>query len=397
MEADEFVFQSTEEHIFHSLGFSHPLVVLMPYEPSAPASLLMLQGQVGIACDAQLSHAERLKAALEIRAELEELGLGTQETAKVAIDLLQGVLKLLPSAAVSEQLACAFLDRDGIGLQDRRFSSPPDHPLPTLVRLENDGGKSVPVTHVAQISDALIVWTKVSLELAAKGTHELQAICGKDLRASLRMLMLFLLHGTLDQFRATRSGKLDRLEDMGLSLWDVLLTLLRKCPEHHQDDEERFGPTIQQAMWHFLRSKELSRAVAATPSSTITRPPVGSTGTHLVIAGEIPAGTSEEDRQTLARYERLRRPLPIGRPNRDASSRESAPREDISGAVSSIWNTCRICFIDPSRRSCATQIAPSPLRAAVSQLILGLASASLMSGLRSTLRSKSMKAQKLRT
>jgi hypothetical protein len=313
MEADEFDSRASDEHVSQALGFSHPLVLLMPYDPGAPAPLRMVQHHVWEACESKRSYLDRLRAALTIRTAIAQLGLGGHEAALVAIDILQGLQKLLLSAAVLEQLAWAFLDRDGIGLEDRRFSSPPFHPLPVLVRIDRDSGKPVSVTRAAEISDALGVWTSVSLEQAAKSPEDLEGTSSKDLRASLRMLVLFLLHGNLDQFRATRAGKLDRLEDMGLSLWDTLLTLLRKSPEHRQDDEERFGPAIQQAMWHFLRSKELRPSVAAAPTITPPRPPAAPSGTHLVVRGEIPAGTSDEDRHTLARYEKLRWPLPVGR------------------------------------------------------------------------------------
>jgi hypothetical protein len=240
MEAEDFEMDWTED-LFHSLGFSHPLVLLMPYDTSAPAPLLAVQDLLWAACDSQRSYTERLKSALSIRVAVGQLGLGSQEAAMVSIDLLQGLQKLLLSAALLEQLAWAFLDRDGIGLQDRRFSSPPNHPLPTLVRIDREPGKPVPVTHAREITDALSVWTSVSMEQSAKSPNALEGTCCPDLRASLRMLILFLMHGDLDQFRATRGGNLDRFEDMGLSLWDILLTLLRKCPEYCQKDEERFS------------------------------------------------------------------------------------------------------------------------------------------------------------
>ncbi len=255
MEADDM--QDLEEHVFHSLGFSHPLVQLMPYGSNVPAPLLMVQEQVWAACDSQRSYVARLSAALSIRTAINQLELGREEAARVAIDLLEGLQKLLLSAAVLEQLAWAYLDRDGIGLEDRKFSTPPHQPLPTLVWVDRENGKPVPVTRAADLKDALRLWTSVTLQQSAKSPEALAGTCGRDLRASLRMLILFLMHADSDQFRATRAGKLDRFEDMGLSLWDVLLTLLRRTPEHRQDDEERFGPPIQQAMWHLLRSNRL--------------------------------------------------------------------------------------------------------------------------------------------
>ncbi len=313
MEADAPEIQAPDEHVLHTLGCSHPLVLLMPYEPSAPAYLLELQELVWDSCDTALDYQDRLSAALSIRTAIPRLGLGLEEGARVAIDLLQGLHKLLLSAAAMEQLGYAYLDRDGIGLEDRAFSSPPHHPLPVLVRIDRWGTKATPVTRVSEVGDALDVWTSVSQELLGKSQEAIDGMCARDLRASLRMLILFLIHTNLDRFRATHAGKLDRFESMGLSLWNILLARLRESQEHRPDDEERFGAAVQQAMWHRLRSKPLADALATASSSysSVRSPAIVSPGTHVVVRDDIPAGSNDEDRQTLSRYERLKSPLPV--------------------------------------------------------------------------------------
>ncbi len=308
--------ESVDETLFESLGFGHPLIVLMPYPATAPSPLLALQAKVWQVLSPGLPYVERLTVALGTRGAIGNLGLTLKEAALVAIDLLTGLNKLLLSPAVLEQITWAYLDRDGIGLEDRKFSSPPHHPLPSLVRVDSASGKAVLAGRLVEQSRAPDIWTNVSMELSGKSSQDLAMMCPADLRASLRMLILFLMHAEVDRFRATRSERLDRLEDMGLSLWNCLLAQLRKTPEYRPEaDERHFGPTIQNAMWHFLRSKELARpTVGASVSAPTQRLPTPATAsTHVVVRTEIPPGANDDDRQALARYECLRQPLPVAR------------------------------------------------------------------------------------
>ncbi len=307
MDADELELALEDEHISRSLGFRHPLVRLMPYPADAPPELKELEQQVWRVFDRQIDYPQRLNAALAIRPTLRNLDLSWEESAKVAIDLLSGLDKLLMSAAVMEQLAWAYLDREGIGLADRQFSVPPLHPLPVLLRLDPASGKTHQPRKGVEMANAIGVWTGVTMGMAAKPHAALDAMCAADLRASLRILVLFLLYGDLDKYRTTRAGRLDRFEDTGLSLWDELLTALRKAPEYRKADEEQFGLGIQRAVWHKLRSQELLPAAAAPNPSLEPMPAttVDPAATHVVIQGVIPPGTSSEDREQLARYERL--------------------------------------------------------------------------------------------
>jgi hypothetical protein len=315
MDSDECDLQTSEKHVFHSLGCSHPLARLMPFDSQAPAHMQKLQKHVWDTCDAHLAYEDRVSAALSIRKAIDQFDLCEQEAARLAIDILQGLHQLLFSAAVLEHLASAHLAREEIEFEDRAFASPPGHPLPVLVKFDLAAKKRVPVTRPVELGGALNVWTSVSLELLGKPYGALEQMRALDLRPSLRMLILFLIYTDLDQFRANVDGKLDRFRHMGLSLWETLLTRLRHSPEYKPEDEAHYGTQIQQAMWHRLRSKSLDHDVATGATQPTGAGPMllPSTGTHVVIRGEIPIGATDEDRQSLGRYERLRQPMPVAR------------------------------------------------------------------------------------
>lgn len=315
MEAEEFNLNGTSDTIASAYGFTHPLARLIPYGPGAPLVLKALQKHVLQALDSNLTYAERLSSVLSIRPAIARIGLTAREEACVAIDLLECLNKLLLSPAMAEQLAWAYLDLEGIGLQGRKFSAPPTHPLPVLIRLEEYAGKPIQTEKALEVTRALELWTHVTMELAAKPFSALDAMCAPDLRSSLRILILFLLHADLDKYRATRAGRLDRFEDVGLSLWEELLSPLRCTAEYRPEDEQNFGIGIQRAVWHQLRSRSLSEGLAAASqevSLSAARPSHElSNARHIVIQGHIPPGTSEEDRQNLARFERLQQPVVV--------------------------------------------------------------------------------------
>lgn len=310
MEADEL--EANDKTPFESLGFTHPLLALMPYAPSVPSHLRALQDKVIEAMNPNLPYLDRLSAALGGRRTIDNLGLGAKEAAKLAIDLFRGINKLLLSAAVLEQYTWACLDHDRIGLDSGKFTSLPERPLPILVDFEPEPNRPTSISRLIKHAGALDVWTNVSQELSARSPENL-AMCAADLRASLRMLILFLMYADPDRSRPTSPARLNRFEGMGLSLWDSLLTRLREAPGYKLDDEQSFGPAIQTAMWHFLRSNDLAQQNRAVAGESLMEPvaPAPAASMHVVVRGEIPPGTSEEDRQALTRLECLRLPLPV--------------------------------------------------------------------------------------
>lgn len=307
---------AVDETLFDALGFKHPLIVLMPYAAEAPAPLLALQAAVWRVMNPDLSYDERVVAALGIRRATGKVGLSAKEAAAVAIDLLRGLNDLLLSPAVLEQYCWACLELGGVRLEDGTFSSPPQRPLPVLVRTDAGSGKLVPVGHMSDQARVLDVWTNTSLELSSKQAQEL-SMSALDLRASLRMLMLFLMYAETDRAQVIGSKRLERFEEMGLSLWDALLAQLRDTLGFAPNDEEQFGPAVQNAMWHFLRSRSMANSLSkpgndAQDSSTTVRT-TSVASMHVIVRGQIPPGSSDEDRQALARYECFRAPLPVAR------------------------------------------------------------------------------------
>jgi len=317
MSADEL--ESQDEHILHSVVLQHPLLQLMPYPQGAPRALHNLQKLTRNAADEDHPYSLRLEAALGIRAAVIRLGLGLQETSRVAVDLLQGLNELLESPAVTEQLAWASLECRGIQLEDREFCDPPLHPLPTLVRTAN-GGKRVPATSLIELGDAVGIWAKAVSDLGARPAPTFDNMSATDIRAALRMLILYCMHQDLDTSRINELGKINCFDRMGLSLWDTLLTALRDSSDYTPIDEQRYGVPAQRSLWHLLRSKAILPSVSGTaPSSTAQTKPSAAAGSLVVIRGVIPPGANDEDRNTLTRYEALRNPMPVA-PLRDVAS-----------------------------------------------------------------------------
>lgn len=307
MSADEL--DPRENHILQTIGFNHPLLQLMPYPSDAPRKLQDLQTLVCRAADEGNAYPERVEAALSLRAAIGKLALSPKETPHLAIDLLEGLNCWLRSPAVSEQVAWAHLEVVDIELDIRTFSDPPLYPLPTLVRT-SEGGRRVTLRDANDLSRAVGIWTHSTLQLGSKPVTAFNLMYVADIRAALRMVILSSLYQDLDSFRKNERGRIDRFEETGLSLWETLLSALRNSPGYMLNDEKLFGDHVQSAVWHSLRTKALLSPIPDAPpdSNSQGAPLAYERFWHTVIKGVIPAGANDEDRSTLARYERLRSP-----------------------------------------------------------------------------------------
>lgn len=311
----EAVSRGAASAIFSPDKFVHPLLLLMPYGPDAPRHLQELEASVLATLDEEADSESRTVAALSLRRVVHRSGAKVPDPALLLIEVLRRVTSDLPRPVLLEELAQAYLSRDGIRIEADPAADPVASSLPRLLRDEPLEPWPTVVRDAAEFGEALSIWSEVVAKLAASDAGELTSMEANDLRAGLRMLVLYLMHKRGPKFGAKEAHRLEVFESIGLSLWNLMRERVVESIGPDPDFESRFGDRAQRALWHRLRADVLLKKKVRPPpleeNDSHARPRVP--GTHIVIAGQIPPGATDDDRESLKRYARLQQPIPVAR------------------------------------------------------------------------------------
>jgi hypothetical protein len=282
--------------VFSPGRFCHPLLALMPYGSNAPARLRQLEETVYGALNSALDPASRTAAALSLKASIAQAAPTADQTL-VLIEVLDHVTAELPRPVLLEQLSHAFLARGGIRLDDSGVGECTETQLPRLLKQEDGATQPTVLRSSLPLRDALDVWSEVVARLSRLEPSEISDMDADDLRAAVRMLVLYLMYADSPVRISAQAQRLETFESTGLSLWQLLLNCLSSSPKVGAELAECYSASAQRPLWHRLRSEagrsdhicadECPPAAAETPL-----------GTHVVVPGEIPPATNDEDRET---------------------------------------------------------------------------------------------------
>lgn len=281
--------------------FQHPLLQLFPLPPDAPDALLSLQALVEAVCDATAKTGARADALHELivlehgRHQLFELGLLVDEVIHSAFSGPQSPL-------VREQMVVREAARAGFKIC-LTSATPRPNAIPTGTHL-------VPASQTSQASDdggafhSLVDALSGAVQrLLLLGDEEVRALSADEARASLRLLQLYTsIAGDFKEAPATNEV-LECLDHGGALLWDRLV--------------DRLGPDAIGIYGRGMKDVSLAslhvKRRRAAPSSATSTMEDGGAGWHTVIRDAIPRASERGTQATLARYERLRAPLPVAK------------------------------------------------------------------------------------
>lgn len=302
--------------IFSPDKFVHPLLLLMPYGPDAPKHLQQLERAVLAALDPEVDAECRLVAALSLRRVIYLPGTKIPDQALLLIEVLRRVTLDLPRPVLLEQLAHAYLARDGLRLEANHSVEPVDCPLPCLLRDDLLQPAPTVIRDPSEFDDALGIWSEIVARLATTEANKLRSMGADDLCACLRMLVLYVMHKRGPRFGDTEVHRLEVFESVALSLWNLMRERVVELTGPDPNFEKRFGDGAQLALWHRLRADVLLKQKVQPPpghEDDVSAQVLLLPGTHVVITGKIPPASSEDDRQTLKRYTQLQQPIPVAR------------------------------------------------------------------------------------
>ncbi|HWI83491.1 AAA family ATPase [Ramlibacter sp.] len=312
----EAVTRGAASAIFSPDNFVHPLLLLMPYGPDAPKHLRQLQASVLEALEPEADAESRIAAALALRDAVHRPGTRIPDPTVLLIEVLKRVTADLPRPALMEELAHAHLLRIGIRIDTDHLIDPLVSPVPRLLRDEPLKSSPTDVRDSNELNDALDVWSEVIAKLmAGDAEQQLKSMDADDLYACLRVLVLYLLYKRAPDYGDDEKHRLEYFESIGLSLWNLVRERAVELAGSSADFESCFGDAAQRSVWHRLRAEVLLRQNVRPSSAQGAEAPTRGRlpGTHLVIAGKIPPGANDDDRETLKRYARLQRPIPIAK------------------------------------------------------------------------------------
>ncbi len=281
--------------------FRHPLLQLFPLPESAPSELLTLQALVEAACNASAEPTVRADALRDLIAL--ECGNNPVFDFGLLIDeIVQCELSGPLSPLVREQLIVRDAVRAGFSVA-LAATSPRHSAVPT-------GAHLVPIPDAPQVGrvPAALRWLVQALSVAVRdllllGGPGVRALSPAEARASLRLLQLYTsIAGEFNEAPPATEA-LECLAHGGALLWDRLVDRLGA------DAIGIYGRGMKDVS---LASLHVKRGRAAPSSASATKKD-GGAGWHTVIRDAIPRASERGTQSTLARYERLRVPLPVAK------------------------------------------------------------------------------------
>lgn len=294
-----------------SPSFNHYLLQLMPYRADVSRRFLKLQNAVNDVLDQSRSEDERIASAKDFSQRIDKLEIPDQH--QLTAEVIQRVAEEIPSLVMSEQVALAYMRRDGIQVLYEN-SLPP--------RLEWDPpqkGRVAASASVTHYMDASYVWRDAITDLLALSPTELGEFSEASASAAIRMLQLHMLYGSLTVSVTTPDERIRFMEGAGLSLWNALLQALKRH-SNMASIWDVLGRPAQHNVWHQLNGQvqhKILDAPAGHLAASTARPNL-MPGQHLVILDPIQPSNDREDQSALQRYEALRQPVPIrGLPGTD--------------------------------------------------------------------------------
>lgn len=292
----------------------HPLLQLMPYPSTAPKHLLQLQEDLTTALDGHMSKSTRTGAAMELAWSVTAQGSVIPDGTGLIAEAMRLVADSLPRPVLYEQLALAHLACDGIRVAENDAAKG-CVALPRLVRDQSTPSNPTAVTNSPQLRKAFDVWSSAICSLLAASDDDVAFLDADDLRAAIRVLILYMLHMESPALGSAPAARLEFFETRGISLWNIMSARLLSFDTSYPDFHDEYGEHAQRAVWHHLRGEVDVRRLASDcrsmDESSYRQPPRASTGSHVVISGAIPKASTEEDQVTLRRYACLQQPLPV--------------------------------------------------------------------------------------
>src|SRR5436309_14069247 len=161
----EAVRRGASSAIFSPDKFVHPLLLLMPYGPDAPKHLQQLEVAVLAALNPEVDAESRTLAALSLRRVIYRPGTKVPDQALLLIEVLRRVTFDLPRPVLLEELAHAYLSRDGIRLEADHAVDPVGGPLPRLLRDELLQPAPTVIRDASEFDEALGIWSEVVAKL----------------------------------------------------------------------------------------------------------------------------------------------------------------------------------------------------------------------------------------
>lgn len=244
--------------VFFTGRFFHPLLALMPYGSNVPPRLRQLEETVHSALDPALDPALRKAAALLLKSRITQAAPTSDQTL-VLIEVLDQVAVELPRPVLLELLSHAYLARSGIRLDDSRGGESPETLLPRLLRQEDGTTQPTVIRSSILLQDALDVWSAVVARISRLDVHAVMEMDADDLRASVRMLVLYMMHADTRVRTNAQSQRLEIFESTGLSLWQPTLIIglcglfVRWRPEAQQNVTDAVQAECVDADRHPLR------------------------------------------------------------------------------------------------------------------------------------------------
>lgn len=244
---------------------SHPLLLLMPYGSDAPKHLRQLEATVVMALDQKENEESRTAAALSLRSIVYQPCMRIPDHGLLLIEVLRCLTSELSRPVLLEELAIAYLARDGIRIETGCCVDPAGAPLPRLLRDELLQPLATVVEHVGHFDEALKIWSDVADKLLWLDLQQVRSMSLEDICACVRMFILYLMHTPGPELGNGQAHRLELFQSTGLSVWNLLLERLKELSSLDPDLEEQFGDDAQRALWHRLRGDWLLKQKVQAP------------------------------------------------------------------------------------------------------------------------------------
>lgn len=280
--------------------FTHPLLKLFPVPDWAPPEALELQSLVAAVLDIEIGDDGRLQAARELRRRITTDGVRLA-TVELVTEVIAISHMLKPSAALFEQLIDGRLKASGwtfsVPSNDRQSLIVELPFLEPIISFRKPRDDALETSGVAERLKPFL------RDIGLCRDAELKSLAERDVQACLRLLLLHLLEGERLDPTEGPHARLAYLDSEGGHLWDRLAECL----------PTNGNPIFRPGTRLLVRRQIEDELGPPTTTLDVDKSTGACTATHVIAMEPFPAASDRSTRETLARYERLRSPLPVSR------------------------------------------------------------------------------------
>jgi hypothetical protein len=269
--------------------FSHPLLQLMPFPPTAPSKLLRLQTTVLQLLGSEIDVSAKLNSIELLPSLLKESSVIDVDANEFTEAVVEAVVHDQPSPRLYEcwadvRLAQQKLRLVGVGYPMNIYGL-------TYVALEMISNERTPPPTTVSRSVTRI-WRELVTRLEAMSDSQLNELDVDELIASIRCIRALALFGSSHEAETAGRQRRQRFfEGVGLALWDRLYMLMNRREELGGEFRAMYGPPAQKAVLLHLRGEALAESMLKE-SAAVPEVPAAH---HVVIRGQIPPTTNAED------------------------------------------------------------------------------------------------------